>query len=251
MGGLRIRLGAQAPIPISLAVARAALALSGRSVGLALSSDFSTSFPTIENPLSQGGIWNTGLGVGLDWTNPKVTADGCVASVVPTPNRYSDDIATLKTSFRTFTANQFAQAVAWKLGGYSGGGGSHELELFLRGGISAHSAVGYEVSIGISPSPAVYAFVVRWNGVAGNFTALIDPGHGIGSYTNTPSVPVTGDVWRGEISGTTIKAFQNGVQILQITDSTFSSGQPGLGFWPVDGATPANFGWRSFLAGDL
>lgn len=221
----------------------------------AASTNFVTAFPTVENPLSQGGIWDRGLQEGLKWTDPKVTANGCVAVSSPTPNRYDDAIAVLKTVAnggpRNFAANQYVQAVLYKAGGYTGGGGAHECELWLRGLITANSATAYECSIGISAAFAVYAFVVRWNGVEGDYTALISPAEGNGSYSNTPTTPANGDVYRAEITGTTIKLYQNGILILQVTDSTYSSGQPGLGFWPVDGATPASMGWSSYTAGDL
>lgn len=54
MGGLRIRIGAQAPTPISLAVARATLALTGRGIGLAV----------VDNQLSALD-WSGGDGSGL------------------------------------------------------------------------------------------------------------------------------------------------------------------------------------------
>lgn len=216
---------------------------------------YSTAFPTVENPLSESGKWNTGLAVGLKWCDPKVTANGCCASTTPTPNRYDDNIATLSTSVHTFAANQYAQGTFYVASGYTGGSGKHECELFLRASISANSATGYEVSIGMDNEDAgvsVYAFVTKWNGAEGSFTTLLDPSFGVGSYTNTPSFPTNGGAWRAEIVGTTIKAYLNGVQILQVTDSSFSSGQPGLGFWPVDtGVVIGDFGWRNWQAGEL
>lgn len=215
---------------------------------------FSTSFPTVENPLSQGGIWKCGLAVGLNWTNPKATSNGCVASTTPTPNRYDDAIAMLDSSAFAANANQFVETIVYKAAGYSGGGGSHEVEHFGHMSVSANNAQGYEGSIGINPS-GTYAFIVRWNGPEGDYTALIDPSNGVGSYTNAPTALADGDVIRSEYTVAagvaTIKLFQNGSLIVTTTDSTFLSGQPGLGFWPVDGATPENMGWKFYQAGNL
>lgn len=221
--------------------------------------DFSTAFPATENPISQSGAWVLGLADGKDWTDPKTTGGQCVASTVPTPFRYSDDIAHIKTTTKLFTANQFAQGVVYIAPGYVAGGGFHEIELLTRFFIrpdpstgNAHGlASGYESSLGIDSSGLPYAFIARWNGQVTDFTSLIDPHGGLGSYTNAPTFPVMNDVVRVEIVGTTITLKQNGTVILTATDSTFSSGQAGVGFWPVDGATPDNFGWKSLLAGNL
>jgi hypothetical protein len=212
---------------------------------------FSTVFPAVENPLSQGGIWQRGLQEGLNWTDPKVTANGCVASTTPTPNRYDDDIAHLKASAYPFTGNQYAQGTVYCSAGYTGGGGSHEIELLLRFSITANNAAGYEILWGHGPSVA-YCALVRWNGPEGNYTALWDPASAVGSYTNAPPTYQNGDVFRVEITGTTATIYINGVVIGVVTGLTdYATGQPGLGFWPVDGATPANLGFKSWQAGNL
>ena len=42
---------------------------------------------------------------------------------------------------------------------------------------------------------------------------------------------VTGDVIKATISGNTIVAYLNGVELSQVTDSTWPTGQPGIGFF--------------------
>lgn len=213
-----------------------------RSQAPTTSSNFSTAFPATENPISQGGIWVNGLAVGLDWTNPKTTGGQCVASAVPTPNRYSDDIGHLSTAYRAFQPNQFAEGVAYVAPGYSGNGGLHEVELLLRFSISANVARGYEILWGITG----YIAVVRWNGPAGDYTPLYDSGVG-----GAPAF-VDGDILRAEITGSVIKVYKNGVLFVTVgADTTWPTGQPGLGFWPVDGAVPASAGWKSYTAGNL
>jgi hypothetical protein len=38
---------------------------------------------------------------------------------------------------------------------------------------------------------------------------------------------------------------------LQGSDSTWTDGQPGIGFWPKPGTTIPAFAWRNFAAGSL
>ena len=208
---------------------------------------YTTNFPATENPLSEAGKWICGGATGIDWNNPLTTGGHCAASVpAAAPSRYSDDIAILKSSFQAFTANQFAQATVYKASGYSGNGGGHEVELLLRFSVGAHDAHGYEILWGI----AGYLAVVRWNGPVGNYTPIYDPGAG------SMPVPQDGDVLRAEISGNIIKVYRNGSQVGPNVDvssvgTVYTSGQPGLGFWPVDGATPGSMGWKSWSAGNL
>jgi hypothetical protein len=226
------------------------------------SSDFITSFPATENPISQGGIWQLGLTNGLEWNDCQTTATSCCAIVQsdltapPGSRRYDDSLAHLKTSYRTFNANQFAQGTVYKLGGYDGNFGNHEIELSVRGAITAHSVQEYEVAWGIQG----YLTIVRWNGAFGDFTvsATVD---GNGSY-GPPTFPTynDGDVLRVEISGNVLTVYINSVQKAQVNITTdanwsggnvYNSGQPGLGFWPTDGATPSSAGWKAYRAGNL
>lgn len=217
---------------------------------------YSTSFPTVENPLSEGGIWIDGGVVGgvvpgfpavLNWNSPLVQVAGqCVASVnsdthggVPPSSRYDDSIAVLNKSF---TADQFAQATIYKAVGYTTAGG-HEVELLLRSTISNGNTLQYEVLWGISG----YIAVVKWTGAQGAYVAIFDPGGG------SAPVPADGDVFRAEIQGSVIKAYINGVEKTGggITDSSYTTGQPGMGFWPVDGADRTKMGFKAYSAGSL
>ena len=60
-----------------------------------------------------------------------------------------------------------------------------------------------------------------------------------------------GDVVKATIIGHVITVYINGVQTLQATDDTFTSGSPGIGFY-IEGATGvnANFGFSNFTATD-
>jgi hypothetical protein len=202
--------------------------------------NYTTSFDLTENPLSEGGRWITGKLVGLDWNNPLTESGHVRASVRSglTGNRYDDSIAHLSDSFVDFSPNQYVQATVYRAPGYAPSGSKHEVELLLRFAIAAHNARGYEVLWGWDGDFAV----VRWNGPLGNYTTL---------YSNFLEQLVDGDVVRAEINGSTIRVYKNGVLKAAPTDGTFSDGQPGIGFWPVDSSTPANYGWKDVAAGNL
>jgi len=196
-----------------------------------------------ENPISEGGRWINGKAVGLNWNNVQTVPGKGYASVLSgsTGSRYDDSIAHLSTSFATYSPNQYAQGAVFRAAGYNPGASGHEVELLLRFQITANNARGYEVLWGHSG----YLAIVRWNGPLGSYTPLYDPG--VGSI----SVPLDGDVLRAEIIGDTITVYKNGLLVATVSDSTYATGQPGMGFWPIDGATAANLGWKSYQAGNL
>jgi hypothetical protein len=226
-----------------------------RKFGLDTPPLFTTNFPANENPISQGSSWDGGNAVGTKWVDVKTNAGRAQAVSSPTPNRYDDACAVLRTSAATCNADQYAEGVVDIDNGYTGGGGSHECELWLRGAITTNNARCYECSIGITtaanaPPSGVYCFVVRWEGAEGSYTPLWDPHGSIGSYVNAPTYPVAGDKFRASIKGSVITLYQNGVTLGTVTDTQWSTGQPGLGFWPVDGATPSAMGWKQWSCGN-
>ena len=99
------------------------------------SNDFTTSFPLTEDPISQGSIWLNGLADGLDWNNVKTNGSGAFGSNFVTT--FDDDLAHLKTSYRTFANNQVVQGTIFRSAGYFPGTAKHECELLFRFSISA------------------------------------------------------------------------------------------------------------------
>lgn len=197
---------------------------------------FSTTFGETENPLSAGGAWTNGAQVGLDWNNVQTGSGNAYGTAFNSPPPYNDSIACLSG----FAANHYIEGVVFKAAGYNPPD-NHEIELFVRCAISAHNARGYEVN---AQSSGAYTEIVRWNGPANDYTRLTTSGPGFGT-------PANGDVMRVEVRGSAITVFKNGTQVLAATDTRFSTGNPGIGFWCRPGGTLANYGWQSVIAGNL
>ena len=90
-----------------------------------------------------------------------------------------------------------------------------------------------------------YISIVRWNGPLADYLAMYETGDpGIGPA-------VDGDVLRAEMVGNTIRVFKNGALVATASDSTWTSGQPGVGFWPVDSSSIEKYGWKNYQAGNL
>jgi hypothetical protein len=207
-----------------------------------------------ENPVWQGGIFRNGLEAGVSWTDVKsiVRSDGYGAVVATqdlTSIRFSDAIAHLRKRFNAFGPDQWARGTVHLVPGYTGGGGSHEVELHLRFETTPTNARGYEILWGMQTGGG-YLAVVRWNGALNSYTGLWTSGTG-GSF----DMPVDGDVLMAAIIKQDIYVWKNGVLVASspanfTTDTTWTEGQPGFGFWPVDGAVPASYGWKRVVAGD-
>jgi len=119
-----------------------------------------------------------------------------------------------------------------------------EVELRLRSTISAHSITGYEINFRCSKTGNAYSQIVRWNGALGNFIYL--------SAKDGAQYGVTDkDVVKATIVGSVITVYLNGVQINQATDTTYTAGNPGMGFYlsGVSGIN-ANYGFTTFHAED-
>ena len=215
--------------------------LSAKSASAGAHRTYTTKFPLTENPISEGGKWTSGQKDGLDWANVRTTPGFAYGLEIggkrPAPQKY-DDAAALLTG--TWGPDQTAEATVrttnqndkiWE-----------EVELRLRSKISAHNCTGYEVMFRCSKSPKAYCSIARWLGPLGKFSYVKQLG---GSQYGVAN----GDVVKASIIGNVITVYINGVQIIRTTDNTFSSGNPGIGFF-LDGATGVNadYGFSSFTA---
>lgn len=215
--------------------------------GFVSADNYSTNFVTAENPISEGGKWINGKVVGLIWndveTVPGKAYGADFVGSIGSTSRYNDPIAHLSTSFRTFSADQYAAGTISRVPGYSNPGDKHEVELLLRFRITANNARGYEVLWGQDGQ----IYVVRWNGPLGDYTSLG------GVPAPGPGAALEGDILRAVIIGNEITVCKNGNLVLTTSDpnSTWNDGQPGMGFWPTPGSTRPSYGWKTFEAGSL
>lgn len=213
---------------------------------------FTDSFSNTENPLSSS-RWLLGLTDGIDWQDVQSTPDKAFAAAFNSNVTFDDCTAIIKPSVFTATANQSVTTTIFKQSGYSPTG-DHEVEHRLRGDISGHNNRGYEILWGIQGSSGLgYAALVVWHGPvgAGNFTPL---------WTTTfggVSLAADGDTMYSEIVGTVITVKFNGSLIGGSPYDTsgdavkWASGQPGIGFYALAGATLANYGHKQVTFANL
>jgi hypothetical protein len=190
-----------------------------------LAGTYTTSFPLGQNPISESGRWINGKTVGLDWANVATTPG--VAYGTETGFGGYDDSTALLTG--TWGPNQIASARV-HIGTRAVAGVSKEVEIRLRSSLSAHSCTGYEINFSLNAGAGAYTQIVRWNGPLGDFT-FIDSRGGSQYQINE------GDEVKAVISGNVITSYIRGQQVLQVTDNTFSSGSPGMGFYLQESGT--------------
>ena len=148
-------------------------------------------------------------------------------------NEYDDSYALLNG---TFGPDQTAEAVVFRDPSLSPGA-THEVELLLRFSDDTSNARGYECLFNYAGGIQI----VRWNGGLGDFTPL--------STTGTGSVGrnlVTGDVVKATVIGNVISSYVNGALVARATDSTFTSGRPGISFFIRPGGSPLLLGLTSY-----
>lgn len=209
--------------------------------GIALANTYTTNFPLTENPISQGGHWLNGGTVGIDWNNV-ATVGGLAFGTEPNgaPN-YADSTAILTG---TWGPNQTVMATVYSVNqSLCAGSCFEEVELRLRSTVSANDLTGYEVSFRAQNDGSQYAQVVRWNGALGDFT-LLDARSGPGLNN--------GDTVEATISGSTIGVYINNNLIFTTNDSTYASGNPGMGFYLQGGSASlqSDYGFTVYSATD-
>jgi len=195
-----------------------------------------TNFPLTENPISESGNWTNGKTAGLDWRDIRTTP-GLAFGTQDGSTNYTDSIAVLEG---TWGADQTATATVHTVNQQSGSV-FEEVELLLRFSITANSATGYELNYSCRSDGSQYVQIIRWNGAVGSWT-LLDSRSGPGLQE--------GDEVKATIAGSTITIYINDVAIFSVTDTTYASGSPGIGFY-LQGGTAAlagDYGFTSFAA---
>jgi hypothetical protein len=175
---------------------------------------YTTNFPLKENPISEGGRWIGGKTVGIDWGDISTTPGLAIGHAGP---KHFADATALLTG--TWGPTQTAEAVVASKAPFNW----PEVSLRLRSSLSAHHCSGYEISNSLRKGKSAYLIIVRWNGPLADFTYLAQIGGAKYGVT-------TGDVVKATIVGNVITAYKNGVKLAQVTDNTYTTGNPGMGF---------------------
>jgi len=208
-------------------------------VYVAQAKTYTTSFSLPENPICEGSSWINGKTVGLDWSDC-ATTPGFAIGLEVGQGGFDDATAILSCSWgpdQTVTARVHTK-------NQQSGGVFEEVEIRLRSTLSAHWCSGYEVLFSLRNDGDPYCQIVRWNGALGDFTY-------VAATSGSQCIIQDGDEVKATITNQTITAYINGVPILQGTDPTYSSGNPGMGFF-IEGATGVNgdYGFTNFTASD-
>lgn len=195
---------------------------------------FTTSFATNGNLGTVESGWKTGLRDGGLWTDPVITAHVALSSQTSNPRAppFDDSIA-----HRTgFSADHYVELTINR----NSPSGEHEIEGLLRFDITPNNARGYEIDI-IMDSGVI---VVAWNGPAGNYSPLT-------GLIATNCTFLNGDKYRCSIVGSLITVTCNGATVLTISDTQWTTGQPGLGLWFDLGGVNTGFGVGTFTASNI
>lgn len=197
---------------------------------------FTTNFPATENPISQGGIWTNGTITGTNTAVQTTSGLAFATQVAHMAPPFDDSIAVLSG----YNPGQWVQATA-----FNSSATCREIELLLHITLAANFASGYEMdfttNFGLN--------IVRWNGTIGSFTFIA---MGISDSACTAN----GAVDRAQDVAGVITVTCGGTQVYQGTDTTYLTGNPGMGFYAdtSSGCSPTannTIGWSSLQAANL
>jgi hypothetical protein len=211
----------------------------------AAQNSYSTTFPATENPLSEGGRWINGQSVGIDWKNCRSTpglAFGTQSGAQPPP--YDDSTCVLSGNWgRVQTVDATVVVPANPID-------SQEVEIRLLTTITPHRHTGYEILFSVTSN--TYIDIVRWDTLQGPST--LDEFHYVVQGVRGPQLR-TGNRIRATVDANgVIRAYLDtgsGYQLMaQGTDTTYTTGSPGMGFYMRGSGNNATFGFSSFSAFD-
>jgi len=189
---------------------------------------YSTTFDLTESPISENGAWNH---LGQDWPFVQTSGGDAYGTEPLTVDSYA--------YLTGFPPDQSASATI-HLSPNIDPSTQHEVEILLRWVDGPHTARGYECNLAYDGR---YAEIVRWNGAFGDW-AYVTPGGSGG-----PGALHDGDVFTAQIVGSTITTYLNGVKLVTVTDTTFATGNPGMGFFRGASATTLDeYGFAAYSA---
>ena len=199
---------------------------------------YTTSFTSTENPISENSNWTNGETDGIDWEDVE-TKNGRAHGTQTGSGGYDDSTALLTGIWGN---DQEVSATVYSAN-YQCGDIYEEIEIRLRSNIMANSNTGYEIFWRNCDDNSTYVCVVRWNGDLGDWTQLKKNSGKKYAISN-------GDVVKATIVGATITGYVNDVQVIQVIDSTFKRGKPGIGFYLQGAGNNDDFGFTDFTATD-
>ncbi len=193
---------------------------------------YTTRFQLDEDPISEGGKWINGGKDGIDWYNV-ITKNGVAYGAV-TQGEYTDPTALLAGTWgknQTVKARVFSRNQTEKY--------YQEVEIRLRSTIKPHVCTGYEVFWRCLKTPNAYVEIVRWNGKVGDWTSLK-------KLSGAQFGVKDGDLVEATIAGNVIKGYVNGLEVISVTDNTYTEGSPGMGFNFGVEQSNGDFGFKSY-----
>ncbi len=200
-----------------------------------LPTSYSTNFDATEDPISEDGNWLGGATNGVGWSDLQTASGRCYAKSGSLVD-YKDALAILNPLKFNIPVNQKVTSLVY-LDSYTPPG-SHELEQLLRWLCSSNYMPGYEALWTMNTNVQLIRQEGDYN-PSGNFTALASDS--IADMQN-------GDSLVSSIIASAILMKRNGSTAISHTDSTWTTGTPGVGAWLTGGGTPNRFCSTSFLA---
>lgn len=198
--------------------------------------NYSTSFPTVETPISESGKWYNMMATSQDWSNMCVVVSGRAQG--KNGHDTSDSTAILTG---TWGGDQDCSGVVVRDSNL-GATNFPELELHVNMTPTAHNITGYEALYSMSVA-IENNFMARWDGAPGAFVNLGDMGATAALNGNTVRFFRNGATLTMQISGVTIGN--------TVDDSTYQAGAPGIGADANDtNYDYSKFGFSSFTATD-
>ncbi|MEO8223892.1 MAG: hypothetical protein ABI661_03735 [Gammaproteobacteria bacterium] len=189
---------------------------------------YSTTFNLTENPISESGTWHR---ANNGFTNVRTSGGHAYGTNGPS-NTYDDSYALLSG----FGNDYSVEATIYRDPNLNQGA-THEVELLVRFHDDSSGAYGYECLFGFSGNLSL----TTWNGDISNF----HPTDALDNYSVGRQLQ-TGDVIKVTVSGNLFIFYLNGVEVARGNDSTYPTGQPGIGFFTRPGGNSANFAMDSY-----
>lgn len=211
------------------------------TLGGDLPTSYFTAFPLTENPINQSGMFRVGSVTGF-YKNPRSTPGKCFAADFVGAG-LDDCLAHLVN--HAVPVDHRVTVTIFRAPSYTAGD-THEIGVYLRMVIGDEFVRGYEMLFEASGSFQV----VRWEGTSHDFpdnffTGISVSGAGPGQLAD-------GDEIVAQVIGDDFEVFKNGISVATFTDSTFSDGNPGMGFFVREGGTtPENFCTTSWAASGI